>query len=618
MAIGVGDDGGQSRWVGVISRPDVLSAISAREGGIHELWGSLSDAASASDAGDATELLETLAQVASLHLRPDDWNMPYGPALSLDGRRTAIPADFSTGGLEMLRAVAPAIPDPLFRSRVLDVVALLSTHRDRMELELASVDALLEVPIRPEVWNSDSDAWDRALLVARRYRRPARARLARLEQTLRRCIRTSEVGYIPLHVADLLRKHRLARDRATLIAARLKRLATRAGDDTERERAYLEGAAAWFAWGNDRQSSYRETLAVVHSLIAEGERIAAQGGDRTAMRAAHLFEHALQKVRSLPRATRDELGASALTSQLARRIRELGAASLGSMHSFDSGPIDLSSAARDAIDRVKGRSVDEALIRFAALAEFASFSREFVQAEERLRAHPLQSLLSYVHYSADGRVIYRSSGRGGTPIYGVDPAVWRQIIESYSLRVRLLTAGALWPAFVQISNEHRLNLADFGRMVSMSGIVPDDRIGQFARGLYYGWNADFSTGMQLLVPQIEHLVRFHLADAGELTSTLTQEQTEMEIGISGLMERAAADEVFGVDLAFELRALFCGPLGPNLRNEVAHGLLDDASSTSADALYCWWFALRLVFIPYWNGAHDVVASEARRPEGASE
>jgi len=69
---------------------------------------------------------------------------------------------------------------------------------------------------------------------------------------------------------------------------------------------------------------------------------------------------------------------------------------------------------------------------------------------------------------------------------------------------------------------------------------------------------------------------------------------------SALMELPEAAQVFGEDLAFEIRALFCDPLGRNLRNELAHGLLDDSECQSPYVAYAWWFGLRLVFNTFWN------------------
>ena len=68
------------------------------------------------------------------------------------------------------------------------------------------------------------------------------------------------------------------------------------------------------------------------------------------------------------------------------------------------------------------------------------------------------------------------------------------------------------------------------------------------------------------------------------------------------MDLPEAEQVFGEDLAFELRSLFCDSFGPNLRNELAHGLLDEDGCHSPFAIYAWWLALRLTFNTWWNAA----------------
>jgi hypothetical protein len=59
--------------------------------------------------------------------------------------------------------------------------------------------------------------------------------------------------------------------------------------------------------------------------------------------------------------------------------------------------------------------------------------------------------------------------------------------------------------------------------------------------------------------------------------------------------------------------LFCGPLGPNIRNDTAHGLLSDTAAIGSAALYSWWFALKLVLMFFWNNIHDADAAAAREP-----
>jgi hypothetical protein len=57
------------------------------------------------------------------------------------------------------------------------------------------------------------------------------------------------------------------------------------------------------------------------------------------------------------------------------------------------------------------------------------------------------------------------------------------------------------------------------------------------------------------------------------------------------------EDIFGAGMVMEMKAMLVVQGGPNLRNDVAHGLLDDNSAWSYSALYMWWFCLRLVTWP---------------------
>jgi len=186
------------------------------------------------------------------------------------------------------------------------------------------------------------------------------------------------------------------------------------------------------------------------------------------------------------------------------------------------------------------------------------------------------------------------------------------MIQAYEIKVSLTVQGMLAPAWMALSNEHRLMLGDFIAIMRGSSIVPSDRERLIAQALYYGYDGDFLTAAQLLAPQVENIVRLHLRNAGQQTSTMDR-GVEHEIGLSALMGREAVAEIFGEDIAFEIRALFCGPIGPNLRNDFAHGLVTDAWVGSVHALYCWWFVLRLAFIPFWNRIHDTSTADSHEP-----
>ena len=45
---------------------------------------------------------------------------------------------------------------------------------------------------------------------------------------------------------------------------------------------------------------------------------------------------------------------------------------------------------------------------------------------------------------------------------------------------------------------------------------------------------------------------------------------------------------------FEMKAIFTDSISDNLRNNTAHGLLNDNSASSYGSVYAWWMTLKLV------------------------
>jgi hypothetical protein len=210
--------------------------------------------------------------------------------------------------------------------------------------------------------------------------------------------------------------------------------------------------------------------------------------------------------------------------------------------------------------------------------------------------------------SQDGRVIAKRPGLSlsAESSDGDEVTIRAEMIQNYGILIGIVVQGDIWPALEILWLEHRLHEADFVGLASQSPIVPKDRVRLFGKALFSGYDGDFVTALHLLVPQLEHLVRHHLKQSGAKTTMLDVNGIENEIGLSSLMDLPEVERIFGVNLSFEIRGLFCDPFGPNLRNELAHGLLDDEACQSIYAVYAWWFGLRLIFNMFWNATRKAM------------
>lgn len=594
-----------SKWHTAVRHPALQAALAKNTEGTLPMSSSLRAIADDTDVdADVRHLSRLLSAIACFMPNSRDWTNPYGPFAVLGNRRSPVPTDLSKVDADVLSEVAEHIPNLILRSRVFDVAAIIGEPVLKPALHEAQLKALVDHGVTSEAMTYEAEQWGRGFAVGVRLPGVATAQLEEMERQFVEAATAAPDGPLAVQAARMLASYSLGEEHAGSIAKHLVELA----DDIEPVAAQetLKLAAKWYSRAGDSKAAEEATFGVVKSLIAEADA-------SEALIASANLEMALKTLRTLPRVARERLGAADLDIQLARRIRDRGAAAIGEMRVSTSEVLDLSDSADELLDMICSDDPSESVRRFTDIQPFASLSGARMGAERHRLNFPFLHLVENRRLSPDGRTTYRSSMDEEVRIYGENASTWERIIDHYQMRVSLLGGVVLPRAWRQVSTAHRLHLDDFQILAEGSPIVPSGHEEVFARGLYYGYTGDFGAAVHLLVPAIEALVRLHLANAGTRTSTIGRSGNEHEVGLSALMENEEVIGIFGEDVAFELRALLCGPIGPNLRNEIAHGLIGDAVFFSASSVYLWWFTLKLIFMPYWNVLHDAEAARAREP-----
>ena len=235
-------------------------------------------------------------------------------------------------------------------------------------------------------------------------------------------------------------------------------------------------------------------------------------------------------------------------------------------------------------------------------------------AVESLTESPIRAFIPTFYLDPDNRVIAQHSELSGPTPSKADAAVIRaEMARHYDWMTRSAVYGRILPALDTLTSEHIAGKEDFVELARQSPTVPPRQEVLFGKALFYGYDHEFDTALHLLVPQIENMVRFHLKRRGAKTTNVDEDGIETENGLSTLIDLPQATIVFGEDVAYEIKTLFCDHFGQNLRNNVAHGLLDDDQSQSAHSVYAWWFGLKLVFNTYWSASNRTAETTEEKP-----
>ena len=578
-----------SRWADAVTRAHAAGFLEPGNDRVDDVGSSDDDVA-------AVVTIVDIVRRYGLHV--GSWDEPYWSVDRLRDGRWPTPSMLTADELEILEHAKDLVPDAAARLRICDTIAIRSAGKDRVTA-FAAVITHIHTTLPTTAWGHDEFfAVDRALDIAPRFGPVTRAPGDALEVALVERFRTSGLWDEQVRIPEHLRQHGRARSEALKIAERLRDLAL-ASTDLGRARTLRDEASAWRQIAGDDAGRLDDIVAsaVILRDIARG--LLDEHKPDAAAHARGEAQLALKRVKLVPKVERASRGADGLYEELHALIRRAGVATLGLMQPMRTPLPDLTSLREGFATSISGHTADEAMKRFLHSLPFTDYEQAKASATASMEKFPLVHLFAHHQFAHDGRAVARSS-QDAEPVYGVPSPMWRTMVREFGGRIGLVTNALLAPGWEAMMKDHSLGLADFVRVTQDSALVPADREVLIAQALLYGYNGDFLTAAQLLAPQLENIVRVTL-NANGLRTTVTTDGIETESGLSTLVKEDEFENIFHVDVAFEIRALFCSAVGPNLRNEYAHGLVGDSHRNSAHAMYAWWMMWKLIsgarFVP---------------------
>lgn len=581
-----------------------------------ERWTALSSAASAAIKQNQLKhgkVLGLLADACSMMLSPSSPNEPFKPFAVFGDRRSFIPDDLLDTDIMFFVDIVDAVDDHLLKARLSDLLWLKSKPR-HTDFALKAIDAYYCIPLDTNTWiDGGQECWERALSLTRMLKNKAGDRLQLLEASILSAFNDADHthNFFILWLAELLRSNKLALNCRVEVVKKLEEMAEKFDGENEhyKSRLYFEEAAKWYH-NVDKVKEAAMTVAVAEGWVKEAiARIASESPSHAV--AAHFYENAIQTYRTIPRTERSTHRVDERIAQLRAELNKSGEKSLEEMALIQSSSIDIADLVEIARQSVAGKSLQESLLNFANLSRGVNVENLRNNVLKRMREHPLSTLFSSTTMSHDGRVIAKRKGMSfGKDLTDEDEKnIQAEMIKDYKLQVDLVVLGYILPALEVLLLEHRLQERVFVELARSSSIIPKGRAGLFGKALFSGYEGDFVTALHLLIPQVEHMVRMHLKQAGAQTTNIDKDGIQNENGLSTLIELPEAVQLFGENFSFEMKALFCDAVGPNLRNMLAHGLLDEDDCNSSSSIYAWWWALRITINAWWSSANAAAVQQ---------
>lgn len=546
-------------------------------------------------------ILWLFADLMSLWYSATGSGKVFSPRYVLSEGRSSLPEDFSQNELDFFESIYADIQNKILKARIADVLWYMK--RKKVEYPRYVIITYLSLKLSRDTFFDNMALYRRALILYWQTKQEKDS-VDRFETSIIPFMENeaNEFTAIVLRLAELLRSNKICNGHEKEIAALLEQKAAAMDADKKCKNfslagSYYEEAALWSLLYDKKKIEYVR-LKVLQAKISI--HAAEESGNGISARV--LFEEALKLIRTLSKKEREPFFTDMEEKQLAEKMQEAGKDALSEMKPFTVN-IDISDAVKFNTELVKGKSKEEVLKMFAS-PMYVKYDALKENAIKIMKESPLFSMVSKSTFATDGRVISKSPGVSPSEdIAQNDNELQREIMFEYTNSIGFVVQSFIIPCLNIINIEHRISEYDLLEIVKKSNILPADRIGIFVKGLQAGFDFDFITALHLLVPQIENLIRVQLKITGVKTTVIDKDGIETEPGASTLMEKKEFYDIFGKDIGFELNALLSDKNGPNLRNNLAHGLLSADDMQSQFSAYFWWFCFKLIYIQFYNSLY---------------
>jgi len=541
----------------------------------------------AKEAGNVREqaVFEILAAVSSAAIKPESTEEFFADVFR----------NLTDEHLDFLAEIAPEISDPELQARVADI--LWVRRRDYRMAQLA-VTAYLQSATQlenPEKWNYCFNRIERALRLARTIKYQYEAVVAHIEAVLDR-YNGEDPLWLSAKLMELLQEYRLGDP--TKYAALAEKAATLAesAHDWRRARAYWDIKARWHLLEKDREKELAASMLAAETYVKEAED-ALHRTPPSYLVASRFMQQCVEAFRSI-RGTKEETAdAKSRSEEVHKLLLQYQEESRKELLT-SSYETDISKLVEQARAHVKGKDFQDALFALSLLGSPTNVSQLRQQVQEQTREIILSDFFPTVMMNDMGKVIARQPSSVFSKNPNETEAATRFEMNRNAVHYQTLLAQAfIEPARDQINLEHAVRLNDLFPIVTNSPFVPPNREYLFAKGLYAGLTGDFFTSTHILIPQIENSIRYLLWQRGVITSGLDDSGVQNEHNLNSTLYRPEIASIFDEDTLFDLKCLLVEHSGSNLRNRMAHGLINDSEFLSPLMSYLWWFTLRLCCLP---------------------
>lgn len=495
--------------------------------------------------------------------------------------------DISSEHLDLLEKLVPDVVDPEMRARISDILWVRKrNHRmggAASQAYLGSFENLM---------NFD-DGFDAVVRIERAVQLGAMlgkkqlyftSAIKRIEEVLDECNGKDNL-FFTHRLLELLLEQKIG-EPTKYIALSEKMIQTAEAErEWHKSREYWKCNAEWHSINKDSEARRKSLIARAETYVKEADDVLSNNSPNY-MQAVGYIQNAIEVLKRIDQ-TKDRV------DDLHKLLLIYQEKSTSQMKEIHSESRDITDFVNNTVNSIKGKSLEEALITLATLSTSPKVSDLRKAVQDSSQSYKLDYFVSNIAVNKSGKVVGRQPDITSENDKEVEAAIRSKMYRHAQFHQLACSAAIISPGTNQIILEHYVREKDFLPIVSDNRFVPPGREVIYARGLYAGLTGDLLVSTHLLIPQLEDSIRYILYQHGLITSTYDDKGVQDERNLNSLLFIPEVSQILGEDLTFDLQGLLIERFGSNLRNKMAHGLMELDDFNTPSPHYLWWIVLRI-------------------------
>lgn len=232
-----------------------------------------------------------------------------------------------------------------------------------------------------------------------------------------------------------------------------------------------------------------------------------------------------------------------------------------------------------------GLSQKEALVQLSRLISFYKVDEVKTQLFKEQKEFVFSSLFSSSLMNENGQTVQELPPLSEAEANSNPELLHKHLVRHVSKRQSISGSVILGIAFdfVQKTGPFPEDIFDF--LVNNNAIIPEGREDIIREGLNLSLTGKLYAGMHILLPQTENIFRNLVKMCGDTVTFLKEDGTEEYKPLSQLFKSEKLRDCYSEDIIFTFQSVMDEPIGENLRNLNAHGVLEPQKGNGDAALY---------------------------------